>query len=365
MSGHPSLIAELEDAITNGSQEKRVDTLRRVTDLFLRDADRLSEEQIGVFDDVLIHLTKRIETKALCELSSRLAPIGNAPPELIHKLARDDKITVAGPVLTQSTRLSGEDLIEIAQTKGQEHLLAISGRPRLEEKVTDQLLGRGGREVQNRLAENAGARFSERGFSILVKGAETDENLAKRIGSRLDLPLQVLRELLLRATEAVRDWLMSHAPPEARQDIQRVLATISNEITEEATIARDFTLAEQQVTSMEKAGTLNEEAVLEFATTGQYELLVAGLSALCGTSIQLMAALMRSNRSEGLLVACKAAGLKWPTVNVILKERFTHQIAADQDILQAKKDYIAISQASAHRTLRFWQVRAGASNVNR
>ena len=69
MSAQQSLIAELEDAIKSGSSEKRVETLRRVTDLFLNDADRLNEAQVGLFDDVLCHLIKRIETKALAELS--------------------------------------------------------------------------------------------------------------------------------------------------------------------------------------------------------------------------------------------------------------------------------------------------------
>jgi hypothetical protein len=47
-----------------------------VTVLFLGEADRLNDEQIGVFDDVLGQLIQRIETKALAELSSRLAPTG-------------------------------------------------------------------------------------------------------------------------------------------------------------------------------------------------------------------------------------------------------------------------------------------------
>jgi hypothetical protein len=74
MGGHTSLIVELEDAIKSGAQDRRVETLRRVTDLFLSDADRLNEAQIGVFDDVLVHLIQRIETRALAELSARLAP---------------------------------------------------------------------------------------------------------------------------------------------------------------------------------------------------------------------------------------------------------------------------------------------------
>ena len=65
-AGH-SLISELEDAIQSGSKDKRVDSLRRITDLFVADANRLNDQQIDVFDDVLCHLIKRIEGKALEE----------------------------------------------------------------------------------------------------------------------------------------------------------------------------------------------------------------------------------------------------------------------------------------------------------
>jgi uncharacterized protein (DUF2336 family) len=358
MGGHNSLIVELEDAIKSGSPDRRVETLRRVTDLFLSDADRLNEAQIGVFDDVLVHLIQRIETRALAELSARLAPVDNAPIEVIRNLARSDEIVVAAPVLTQSARLTTNDLVEIAQTKSQGHLLAISGRAQLEEAVTDQLLSRGGREVKHTLARNTGARFSEAGFTVFVNSAETDDSLAKSIGVRLDLPLAVLRALLSKATEAVRSWLLSHAPPEARTEIQLTLATISNAITREAAAPRDFALAQQLVAAMQERGELNDAAIAGFATSQKYEEMVAALSALCSASIQLVAALMKSDRAEGLLVSCKAAGLKWPTVTTILRNRFAHHSVSDDELAHARADYLSLSQASAQRTLRFWLVRA-------
>ena len=53
MYQHRLLISELEDAVRRGSQEKRAETLKRVTDLFLGGHERLTELQIQVFDDVL------------------------------------------------------------------------------------------------------------------------------------------------------------------------------------------------------------------------------------------------------------------------------------------------------------------------
>jgi uncharacterized protein (DUF2336 family) len=238
---HGNLIVELENAITLGSPEKRVETLRRVTDLFLNESDRLNEKQIAVFDDVLVHLIERIESKALVQLSSTLAPVERAPAEVIRRLARNDEIAVAGPILTQSSCLSDDDLVEVARSKSQAHLLAMSGRAVLSEAVTDVLTERGDREVTHRLARNSGARFSDAGFGRLVKRAETDEGLAERLGLRLDMPVALLRQLLQMATDAVRARLLAAAPPENQAQIQRALADITNEVGREASGPRDFT----------------------------------------------------------------------------------------------------------------------------
>jgi len=177
----------------------------------------------------LNQLLKRMEGRALAELSERLCRINNAPIEVVRRLARDDDITVAQPVLTQSHRLSDRDLIEIANTKSQGHLLAISGRAQVGATVTDALLQRGEQQVMYELAKNAGARFSDRGYATLVRHCERDELLAEKVGVRLDVPHRLFRELLLRATEAVRKRLLAMAGPENRDKIQSILAAISKE----------------------------------------------------------------------------------------------------------------------------------------
>ena len=89
-----------------------------------------------MFDDVLVHLIQRIESKALSELSSTLAPIDNAPIEVV-RLSRHDEITVAGPILSQSNRLPESDLLDIASTKGQGTSVGnIGTRPQLSEGLT-------------------------------------------------------------------------------------------------------------------------------------------------------------------------------------------------------------------------------------
>ncbi len=358
-----SLIAELEDAVQSGSKDKRVDALRRITDLFVADADRFNDQQIDVFDDVLGHLIQRIEGKALAELSRRLAPVSNAPTEVVNRLARDDKIEVAKPILTQSRRLSDADLIEIAQTKTQAHLLAISARPSIAASVTDVLLQRGDSPVFHKLAGNSGANFSETGFAKLVKHSEHDEQLAAKVGLRLDVPLRLFRELLLRATEAVRSRLMALASPESREHIQRVLAAISEEAQHEAGFQseHDYAEAHTRVLALQAAGHLDEAAIFEFAKKGQYADIVAALSIRCGVPLKLIESLLQNERREAILVPCKAAGLEWPTVRAILTCRSIGHTVSDQDLDSARSDYVKLSSSGAGRVLRFWQVRQTAS----
>jgi hypothetical protein len=111
-----SIIAELEDAVRVGTSAKRVKTLRQVTDLFLNDGERLNDEQVKVFDDVLCLLIARVETRAKAELSKRLAPLDYAPFEVIQHLAKDDEIAVAGEVLAHSSRVTTDTLLEVAST---------------------------------------------------------------------------------------------------------------------------------------------------------------------------------------------------------------------------------------------------------
>ena len=136
----PNLLDELQNTLAHGTLARRVETLRRVTDLFLHGAVDYSDEQIDVFDDVFHCLIQEIEVSAKTLLSNRIAPSPKAPPRLIYTLAFDDAIEVAAPVLSQSERLNDAMLIENARSKSQGHLLAISKRKVLSDAVTDVLV---------------------------------------------------------------------------------------------------------------------------------------------------------------------------------------------------------------------------------
>jgi uncharacterized protein (DUF2336 family) len=355
-----SLIIELESALKSGSSEKRVDTLRRITSLFLSEADRLTEQQIGVFDEILVRLIERIETKALVQLGTTLAPINNAPIEVIRHLSRHDEIEVAGPVLTQSSRLTENDLIEVAHSKGQGHLLAMSKRASLPETVTDVLVERGDRSVFTALANNSEACFSQSGFATLVKKSENDESLAEEVGLRLDIPSELLKQLLSRASDLVRSRLLAAASSENRDKIQSVLAGVVGEVSREAAAPYDYTRVDGEVHELNRQGKLNEQVLAEFAREHKHAEIAATLALFCGTKSEIIEGLLKNASYEGLIVACKAAKISWSTAQLVLQARVSYHLHSDNELAKARDDFLELSQANAQRTMRFMMTQIAA-----
>jgi hypothetical protein len=341
-----SIIDELEEAVRNGSSAKRVDTLRQVTDLFLHGGDRLSDDQVQVFDDVLCLLIARVETRARAELSKRLAPVDYAPFEVIRHLAWDDEIAVAGDVLTHSTRLGADALVEIASTKGQDHLLAISARDNLPEAVTNVIVDRGEPRVIRRLAKNASAKFSETGYSGMVAHSERDEELVEILGLRLDLPVKFLRELLRRAKDAVRARLLALAPPALQEEIRRVL----NDIVHAETLpARNFDVAEELVKLMKELHELDDVAVFRFAEARKFDEIAASLGVLNDAPTEMMARLLEGPRADLLLIPCRSARLNWPTVETILRNRPATRPIDKETLLAASQQDRESGSAASRR----------------
>jgi uncharacterized protein (DUF2336 family) len=367
--GGQAIINEIEAAISAGSAARCIETARRVTDLFLVSAGQFNGEQVDLFDNVLERLIKTIEIRAiadigarmaLAEISAQLAPIAQAPPSVIRQLAKHDEISIAAPVLQESARLGDDDLIELAQTKGEQHLLAISGRWWLKEIVTDALISRRYPSVSRRIVSNPGARVSSGGFTIIVAQAEADPELAVNTGIRVDLPADLRQRLLIKATDAVRTKLLSRAPPHLFEEIRGAIATAAASADREMSKVRDFTAARQFVAKLKEAGDLNEATLAEFARWKRYEETVVSLSELANATFDVIRPLMQSLRDDGLLVACKAAKLSWETTAAVLECRYSTGSLGPAERAKAKSQFAGMTIENAQRMMTFWQVRATA-----
>jgi hypothetical protein len=245
-------------------------------------------------------------------------------------------------------------LVEIASTKGQDHLLAISARANLPEAVTDVIVDRGEGKVIRQLANNATARFSEAGYSGIVARAEQDDELVEILGLRPDLPVKFVRELLRRAKDAVRARLLAMAPPALREQLKAMLKDIVREVP--ASPSWNFGVAEELIKLMKELNELDDAAVFKFAEEKKINEVVVSLAVLNDVPAEMIGRLLEGPRADLILIPCRSARLNWPTVETILHNRPAPLPIDDHSLAQAQRDYRKLSLETAQRTVRFWQL---------
>ncbi|MEA2886537.1 MAG: hypothetical protein QOD11_897 [Bradyrhizobium sp.] len=362
-SAHASteLLDELQTTLAHGTVARRVETLRRVTDLFLGGAVDYSDEQIALFDDVFHCLMRHIEASAKALLANRLAPVNTAPPLTIRALAFDDLIEVAAPVLSQSERLDDDALIETARSKSQAHLMAISTRKSLSGAVTDVLILRGDDEVVQSTVNNPGAEFTERGFGRLVARAEGDDNLATCIGLRPSIPRHHYLKLIAKASVTVRARLEAASPPLAGDVSAAVKEATRRARSAPSAITRETAIAHGLVKSLYQDGRLDEHQVAAFAEAGKFDETNAAIAALANVPVAVAETMMVESRAEGVLILAKVSGMSWSTAKAIINMR-DDLSGMDRTNLEAcRQTYERLRTSTAQQVLRFHRMQQTAA----
>jgi uncharacterized protein (DUF2336 family) len=360
MSAYKSMIDELEEAVASKEIGRRADTLRRITDLFVSGSTAFSDDQIALFDDVMSLLAREIESSARAAFGHRLATLPQAPPRIIRALALDDAIEVAGPVLTQSEHVDEATLMEGARTKGQDHLLAISRRPVLVEALTDVLVERGDQRVAQSTAENPGARFSEFGYSTLVKRSEDDPELALRMLSRREIPRQHMLKLFADASEAVR--LKLEAADHRKATLLReMVAQAANQIQAQTRErSADFVAARGCVKFLHESGKLTKGQLETFAKEGKFDETIIALSLMCDLSIGLVERAMTEDRCEQMVVLAKGIGLPWATTSALLQMQ-AGRGSSPYEIEQCLAKFNKLQPDTAKKAIQFYRLRERAT----
>lgn len=293
----PSLVEELEVVVTSRSIARRSDILSRVTDLFVYDAPRYSPDQVRLFGDVMVRLARGMGPAARARLAERLSTIGNAPVDVIRMLALDDDATVAGPVLVQSQRLAEHDLLVIAGSKGQLHLLALAHRERLTQAVTDMLIARGDHTVLATLIRNRGARISTAGWRRLHERTRTDGGLVAELAHR----------------------------------------------------------SGQEGNENSRAG--GEAEVYRSARAGKIDDTAAALGILAGIPADAVERALLNPRAEAVLIIAKAAGLSSITTEALVRLRAVERGMSVEDVAAALAKFNRLPRDSARRVLNFFRIR--------
>jgi uncharacterized protein (DUF2336 family) len=355
MSVTSLLIPGLDDIVRDGDPKRRAEAARRITELFLLKLAGLRSDHVDLFDGILTGLIPHTEIALRADLAERLCVLGNAPRALVGQLAGDDDITIAGPLLRRSVVIDESALIEIARIKGQGHLLAISERPKLSADLTDVIVRRGDRDVVRRAAGNAGALFSEDGYSTLIKRAGRDGVLTLTVGRRADLSDLQLKELLEGSMDIIRRRLLEVVKPDRQTRIKQLMSGISG-VPESVENGRDFVPAQRAILALHGAGQLDEAALFGFAKSHKYEEAVAALCAMSGVKIATLDRLIGGDRYDPILIVGKTIGLEWATVRALILLRLgPSRVPSLTDIESARLNFVKLMPSTAERVVTFWQ----------
>ncbi len=352
-----SLIPELENISSGADPKRRSRAVRQIADLFLAHSDHFTTDSTAIFDQILGQLVPRTEIATRAHVAARLGPLANAPALTIKRLARDDEISVSGPVLSASPLIEDEMLIDIARMKGQQHLSAIAARPKINEGVTDVILRRGDRAVVRTVAGNQGAAFSKDGYSSLVKRAREDGVLAIAVGQRRDISEPHLKQLVNESVDLVRRRLISSAEPARRTQISNVIAEVAG-LPDPAKETRDYKAAQRAILALHRTGDLNEVSLAAMAIARNYEETIAALSAMSGVPIESMERLVLGERLDPILIVSRGLGFEWETARaIILLRRSSDKAPSNPDLEIARNNFEHLSPSTAQRVMRFWQLR--------
>ena len=344
-----NLVSDLERAITTRSAEAGA-MLQQITDLFLLNVGHYSAEQLKIYDDVLTKLIAHVEVAARAKLAQRLALVDAAPTNTIRSLALDDAIEIAEPILTQSHALDDDTLTRCVATKGQDHLLAIATRNKISEGVSYQLIEKGNNKVLGTLASNPGAAISDPSFGTLVKKSIDDDWLSECVAGRKDIPEHHLRELLSKASEIVRQRLIT-VNPQVSTIIHEILPVSTPPSTNKMPgPLKDYRTAEDVVKSRE----LTEDVVHQFAKERKLEELMVSIAQLSGLSVYDVERLFMGTWTSPVAIILKAVGFHLRTADAIYHSRLSSGEAIGNDLIKIKAEFIAVRRPTAERILRFF-----------
>ena len=340
----------------DSTPEKRHQLVEHVTELFVNGADSYQTEEITLFNTVLERMLPTMEAEQKKTISEQLAPIDTTSHKVALTLAKDE-IGIARPMLTSSNSLKSDDILRLAKTMGQGHLLAISKRPQLESKVTDVLLERGESPVKQSVAANSGAEMSNWGTRLLVKLAESDSKIRDAMMERADI------------TESDYDKLIGQMPAQQQEQVRKLKEQneeIVQDLFHKASKAVTSSKLERRATRIDAKGALKEiragqrslgKAVTQMALSNNLLDICFLLSEMSGLEQKYITNVMVRYDATGIAVLCRALAFEDNDYLALSRARAAHN---KQPAVTADKwldDYQALTSKDARRLLSFMKIR--------
>ncbi|PVB60790.1 DUF2336 domain-containing protein [Labrenzia sp. 011] len=310
------------------SSKKKHQLAEHVADLLAARADDGTSEEAVLLNDMLEGVYSSLEPDTRRQMSERLADVDATSSRLAATIAADD-LPVAQAVLERSRSLTETDLLNIAETKGQGHLLAMAKRDHVSKDLSKFMLKRGDKEVRHTLAANLGADITMAEFEALVK------DMPRQLGDRI-------RHLRKSNEEVLEDLFKDDGEVAAGSELTRRPAKIG---------------PKAWLMGIQMGRTTLNKAVYQLAVEHNLLDAVALLSFFSALDMKYVHKLMIRYDSTGIATVCRATGIGAKEFQAICKERCKHLKFPESTGSKWLTNYHMLDETDARRLLALMKIR--------
>ncbi len=316
------------------SSEKKHELAAHVTGLLAaRDDTAVQSDESQLLNSMLEGVYSSLSDDAKQHLSENLADASATSSQLAAALANED-LPIAKLILERSSSLLEKDIIKLAETKGQDYLLALAKRDHVSKSVSKILISRGGKEVKHTIAANLGAEIEMPEFENLVK------DMPKQMGDRI-------RHLRKSNEELLEDLFKDDGEIASGAELQKRPSKISPK-------------AWLMGIKMGKA-TLNK-AVYQCSVEHNLLDAVALLAFFSGMQMKYVHNLMVRFDSTGIATICRATGIGAKEFQAICKERCKHLKFPESTGSKWLTNYHMLDETDAKRLLALMKIKLKTAN---
>jgi uncharacterized protein (DUF2336 family) len=302
-----------------------------------------------------------LKSEARSEISRLIAettlPLGRTARHLAM-----DEIGVARPVLEHSAALTDKDLIEVASTKSQEHLMAVTKRTSIGELVSDALVVHGEDIVVVALLSNRGAQIARDTYERVAARAENSTVLQAPLIRRQGVPLDLLNDLFVAVAPALRQEILKHyenvSPAELDAALERSRKRVAKAY---GGLPEDLEAARLELRKLERAGQIQPPVLVRLMREGpdSRTLFLLVFAQLTEADYSLIRRLVDTRDIDAMALLCRAAGFD-RALFVTLSLLVVSDDKGRVNLEEFGKLYERVPVTTAQRAVRFWKVRTAA-----
>jgi uncharacterized protein (DUF2336 family) len=350
--------AKLAELGKQATSEARRELLREVTEALSQSAR--SDTDVSAFDQLLTAVASDYASQVRADLAKLIAH--NPQFACAAQLFAMDEIAVAAPVLKHSRVLSEDTLLKVIEQKSQDHMLAVTGRREISERVSHALVERGNDQVVSSLLANSAARIAAGTFEVVAQRAQESAILQAPLIQRQDIPADLLNDLYVKVEGNLRRQILAKFSHLSDAELDAAFRKSRQRMSKQCgVVPEDMAAAAARIDVLSRRGELVPSVLvglLREGKTGRTAFILA-FARLADVEFDTVQRAIASHDLDTVALLCRGSNFEralFVTLAINLDDKDRGLDAANQ----FGKMYEAVPVVAAQRALRFWKVRAAA-----